>query len=153
MLFRSASFLDAVRLIHGVDAVHRHGHGSASANHPSVRTGVFPIGVDVRTIGQSAARAAATGVVKRTVQSLLGRRLIIGADRLDPSKGLLERFRAYQHFLEDYPQQRGQVTYLQIAPLGRQSVRAYSQIRDALEQSSGRTNGRSEERRVGTECK
>jgi len=84
----------------------------------------------------------ATGVVQRTVQSLLGRRLIIGADRLDPSKGLLERFRAYQNFLEDYPEQRGHVTYLQLAPLGRQSVRAYSQIRDALEQSSGRTNGR-----------
>jgi len=125
------SFLDAVRLTHGV--------GNCQ---PSARTGVFPIGVDVETVGQSAARTAATGVVQRTVQSLLGRSLIIGADRLDPSKGLLERFRAYQHFLEDYPEERGQVTYLQIAPLGRQSVRAYSQIRDALEQSSGRTNGR-----------
>jgi trehalose 6-phosphate synthase len=135
-----ASFLDAVRLIYGADAVHR--DDSVSASALAVRTGVFPIGVDVRTVGQSAARAAATGVVQRTVRSLLGRRLIIGADRLDPSKGLLERFRAYQHFLEDYPEQRGQVTYLQIAPLGRQSVRAYSQIRDALAQSSGRTNGR-----------
>jgi len=135
-----ASFLDAVRLIYGADAGHR--DGSASASSPVVRTGVFPVGVDVRTVGRSAARAAATGVVQRTVQSLLGRRLIIGADRLDPSKGLLERFRAYEHFLEDYPEQRGQVTYLQIAPLGRQSVRAYSQIRDALEQSSGRANGR-----------
>ena len=133
------SFLDAVRLLPGMGASC---HGSASAAQLSVRTGVFPIGVDVETVGRSAARAAATGVVQRTVQSLLGRRLIIGADRLDPSKGLLERFRAYQHFLEDYPEQRGQVTYLQIAPLGRQSVQAYSQIRDALEQSSGRTNGR-----------
>ena len=134
-----SSFLDAVRLTYEAPG---YCHGSASLSAPIVRTGVFPIGVDVKAIGQSAARAAATGVVQRTVQSLLGRRLIIGADRLDPSKGLLERFGAYQHFLEDYPEQRGQVTYLQVAPLGRQSVRAYSQIRDALEQSSGRTNGR-----------
>jgi trehalose 6-phosphate synthase len=134
------SFLDAVRSIGGGDAIR--GGSPASENPLDFRTGVFPIGVDVKRIEQSAARAAGTGVVQRTVQSLLGRRLIIGADRLDPSKGLLERFRAYQHFLEDYPEQRGQVTYLQIAPLGRQSVRAYSQIRDALEQSSGRTNGR-----------
>ena len=135
-----ASFLDAVRLICGPNAV---GCGSSASPSPSkVLTNVFPIGVDVKTIGQNAARAAATGVVQRTVQGLLERRLIIGADRLDPSKGLLERFRAYQHFLESYPEQRGQVTYLQIAPLGRQSVRAYSEIRDALEQSSGRTNGR-----------
>lgn len=135
-----ASFLDAVRRVYGANAA---GCGSSALPSPSkVLTNVFPIGVDVKAIGQSAARAAATGVVQRTVQSLLGRRLIIGADRLDPSKGLLERFRAYQHFLENYPEQRGQVTYLQIAPLGRQGVRAYSQIRDALEQSSGRTNGR-----------
>jgi trehalose 6-phosphate synthase len=134
-----ASFLDAVRQIYGADA-ERWGR-PASANAATVRTGVFPIGVDVKTVGRSAARAIATGVVQRTVQGLLGRRLIIGADRLDPSKGLLERFRAYRRFFEDYPEQRGQVTYLQIAPLGRQSVRAYSQIRDALEQSSGRTNG------------
>lgn len=135
-----ASFLDAVRLIHGAGALRCDSPASASA--PTVRTSVFPIGVDVKAIEQSAARAVATGAVQRTVQSLLGRRLIMGADRLDPSKGLLERFRAYQHFLEDYPEQRGQVTYLQVAPLGRQSVRAYAQIRDALEQSSGRTNGR-----------
>lgn len=135
-----ANFLDAVRLIAGADTG-RCG-GSASTNAPVVCTGVFPIGVDVKNVGRSAARATATGVVQRTVQGLLGRRLIIGADRLDPSKGLLERFRAYRQFLEDYPEQRGQVTYLQIAPLGRQSVRAYSEIRDALEQSSGRTNGR-----------
>ena len=125
-----ASFLDAVRLIYGAGA--ERCDRAASANAPMVRTGVFPIGVDVGTVGQSAARATAAGVVQRTVQSLLGRRLIIGADRLDPSKGLLERFRAYRQFLEDYPEQRGQVTYLQIAPLGRQSFQAYSQIRDAL---------------------
>ena len=133
------NFLDAVRLIAGAVTGHCEGSGSTS---PVVRTGVFPIGVDVDTVGRSATRATSTGVVQRTVQGLLGRRLIIGADRLDPSKGLLERFRAYRQFLEDYPEQRGQVTYLQIAPLGRQSVRAYSEIRDALEQSSGRTNGR-----------
>ncbi len=74
--------------------------------------------------------------------SLHGRRLIIGVDRLDYSKGLLERFDAYQRFLEDFPQYQGAVTYLQIAPLGRQNVKAYTRIRGALEQSAGRTNGR-----------
>jgi trehalose 6-phosphate synthase len=135
-----ASFLDAVRRVEEADAPRC--DVSASARPPVVRTGVFPMSVDVGRVERSAARAIAAGVVLRTVQSLHGRRLIIGADRLDPSKGLLERFRAYRHFLEDYPEQRGQVTYLQIAPLGRQSVRAYSEIRDSLEQSSGRTNGR-----------
>ncbi len=107
-----------------------------------IRTGVFPIGVDVDAITQTAARAAASSAVQRMVQGLLGRRLIVGVDRLDPSKGLLERFRAYRHFLERFPDQSGKITYLQISPLGRQDVRAYTEIRDALEQSAGRTNGR-----------
>ena len=75
-------------------------------------------------------------------RSLHGRRLIIGVDRLDYSKGLLERFDAYQKFLEKFPQFQGAVTYLQIAPLGRQNVTAYGRIRTALEQNAGRTNGR-----------
>jgi trehalose 6-phosphate synthase len=65
----------------------------------------------------------------------------MGVDRLDYSKGLLERFASYRLFLEDYPQHHRRVTYVQIAPLGRQKVKAYVRIRDALEQSAGRTNG------------
>lgn len=134
------NFLDAVRSVWGIDGSDR--DGTLAVSGRTVETGVFPIGVDVEGICQSAARASASGPVQRMVQGLVGRRLIVGADRLDHSKGLLERFAAYRHFLEDFPEQRGQVTYLQIAPLSRQNVKAYSEIRDALEQSSGRTNGR-----------
>ena len=133
-------FLEVVRTIWGAGSVAA--DCSVCLGQRTVNTGVFPIGVDVNVIANSAARAVTTGPVQRTLQSLLGRRLIMGVDRLDPSKGLLERFRAYRQFLEDFPEQAGQVTYLQIAPLGRQNVRAYAQIRDSLEQSSGRTNGR-----------
>jgi trehalose 6-phosphate synthase len=67
---------------------------------------------------------------------------MIGVDRLDYSKGLVERFSAYQHFLETYPENVGRVTYMQIAPLSRADVRAYVEIRQSLEQAAGRTNGR-----------
>jgi trehalose 6-phosphate synthase len=106
------------------------------------RTGVFPIGVDPPAIDEAAARAATSVRVRKMKDGLVGRRLIIGVDRLDYSKGLLERFAGFRHFLEQCPQHHGQVTYLQIASLGRQNVKAYARIRDALEQSSGRTNGR-----------
>ena len=61
--------------------------------------------------------------------SLLGRKLIIGVDRLDYSKGLTERFAAFEHFLETFPDNQGKVTFLQIAPLSRADVLAYSEIR------------------------
>jgi trehalose 6-phosphate synthase len=134
------SFLGAVRIVWGAQSVVE--GGTVSIGGRTVRTGVYPIGVDVQAIAQSAAKAAGSAPVQRMMQSLVGRRLIVGVDRLDYAKGLLERFQAYRQFLESYPEQIGQVTFLQIAPLGRQKVQAYAQIRDSLEQSSGRTNGR-----------
>jgi trehalose 6-phosphate synthase len=134
------AFLAAARIVLGADAVGQ--DGAVSNDGHTTRTGVYPIGVDVDAIAQSAAKSSSSAPVQRMMQSLVGRRLIVGVDRLDYSKGLLERFQAYQQFLESYPEQIGQVTFLQIAPLGRQKVQAYAQIRDSLEQSSGRTNGR-----------
>ncbi|MDB6044102.1 MAG: otsA [Gammaproteobacteria bacterium] len=107
----------------------------------SVRVGVYPIGVDVDAISAAAAAAVSQDKVQRMTASLLGRKLIIGVDRLDYSKGLTERFAAFEQFLESFPDNQGRVTFLQIAPLSRGDVNAYSEIRHALEASAGRLNG------------
>jgi len=101
-----------------------------------------PIGVDVDGLQKAALEAQASDAVQRMVVGLVGRRCIIGVDRLDYSKGLVERFHAYDRFLEAYPENQGRVTYLQIAPLSRGDVRAYAQIRGELEQAAGRINGK-----------
>ncbi len=107
-----------------------------------LRADVFPIGVDIAAVQKDAHEAAGADSVRRMVDSLVGRALMIGVDRLDYSKGLVERFVAYQQFLESYPEYLGRITYMQIAPLSREDVRAYIEIRQALEQAAGRTNGR-----------
>jgi trehalose 6-phosphate synthase len=61
---------------------------------------------------------------------------------LDHCKGILQRFEAYQHFLESHPESIGKVSYMQVCPLGGADVQPYTGLRDALEQSAGRTNGR-----------
>ena len=108
----------------------------------TVRAEVFPIGVDVAGVQAEATEAMTSDVVRRMYDSLMGRQLMIGVDRLDYTKGVVERFSAYQHFLETYPANAGRVTYIQIAPLSRADVRAYVEIRQSLEQAAGRTNGR-----------
>ena len=75
-------------------------------------------------------------------QSLEGRKLIMSVDRLDYSKGLVERFRAFEHLLERSPEWRGNVTLVQIAPPTRSDVDTYQQIRQNLEYEAGRINGR-----------
>jgi trehalose 6-phosphate synthase len=107
-----------------------------------VVTEVYPIGVDVDSIQREAVESLASESSKRMVAGLLGRRLMIGVDRLDYSKGLVERFKAYERFLETHPENQNRVTFMQIAPLSRADVRAYAEIRRDLEQTTGRTNGR-----------
>ncbi|HEX6638216.1 MAG TPA: trehalose-6-phosphate synthase [Steroidobacteraceae bacterium] len=107
-----------------------------------VRVDVYPIGVDVDAIQRESLESQSSDAWKRMVAGLLGRKLMIGVDRLDYSKGLVERFKAYEKFLETHPENQNRVTFLQIAPISRSDVRAYSEIRRDLEQTTGRTNGR-----------
>ena len=134
------AFLGAARAVWGEKRVTA--AGTADAPGHRVYTGVFPIGVDVDAVARAASKSTTSANIRSVAQDLQRRQLVIGVDRLDYSKGLLERFEAYQRFLEHYPQHLGAVTYLQIAPLGRQQVEAYTRMRAALEQRAGRTNGR-----------
>jgi len=105
-------------------------------------TDYFPIGIDVDGCQQLAINAVGADKTERMVHHLHGRDLMIGVDRLDYSKGLEERFRAVAKLLENYPATRGQVSFIQIAPKTRTGVRAYDDIRHALEQAAGEINGR-----------
>src|SRR3954469_21382694 len=108
----------------------------------SVGIGAYPIGIDVDSVVGEAAATHHQDTVQRMAVSLMGRKLIVGVDRLDYTKGLTERFLAYEQFLETFPENQNQVTFLQIAPPSRSDVLAYGEIRKGLEQTAGRLNGR-----------
>jgi trehalose 6-phosphate synthase len=135
-----AAFRSAVAHVWGGDIVLD--ETSVSWRGRRILTKVFPIGVDIDAIQREANESQSTDDCKRMVAGLLGRKLMVGVDRLDYSKGLVQRFRAYERFLETHPENCNRVTFLQIAPLSRTDVRAYSEIRRSLEQTTGRTNGR-----------
>jgi len=103
---------------------------------------VFPIGVDVTGINKLACDAQSTKTVRRLAESLGNRQLIVSVDRLDYSKGLVQRFLAYERLLEKYPNFQNNTVYMQIAPPTRTGVRTYDDIRAELEQTAGRINGR-----------
>lgn len=106
------------------------------------RAAAFPIGIEVDQCQALAAENRERPQVDRLKKSLGSRRLIIGVDRLDYSKGLELRFRAYESLLANYPETRGEVAFLQIAPPSRSDVRTYAEIRHDLEQAAGNINGR-----------
>ncbi len=106
-----------------------------------VRTSAFPIGIDTEHIARQARSAMGNKPVRDLRQSLQHRKLAIGVDRLDYSKGLPERFHGFARYLDRYPQQKGEMTYLQIAPVSRGSVTEYRKLRTDLERLAGHING------------
>ncbi len=118
-----------------------HAHGVLHAFGRVVKTGVFPIGVHVDEVRAQAEAPANRRFATRLRANLL-ERLILSVDRLDYSKGLRQRFTAFERFLEDYQQWRGNVTFMQIAPPSRGDIQTYREIRRELEGEAGRINGR-----------
>ncbi|MCD7097487.1 alpha,alpha-trehalose-phosphate synthase (UDP-forming) [Stenotrophomonas sp. MMGLT7] len=108
---------------------------------PRVRTAAFPIGIDTELIERQSRQSSSKIAVRDLRQSLRGRQLAIGVDRLDYSKGLPERFLGFERYLERHPDQRGSLTYLQIAPVSRGDVNEYRHLRNQLEQIAGHING------------
>ena len=106
-----------------------------------VRTGVYPIGVHVDEVRASAESPRYRRQATRIRAALLDR-LILSVDRLDYSKGLPQRFAAFERFLAEYPSHHGVVTFMQIAPPSRSDIETYQVIRRQLEGETGRINGR-----------
>lgn len=69
-------------------------------------------------------------------------KVIIGVDRLDYTKGLVHRIRAFERLLENHPEYIEKVSLLQISVPSRTDVQEYKQLKDELDQLIGRINGR-----------
>jgi len=95
----------------------------------------FPVGIDVTEFAK--ARRISGQVQARSAVSR-----IVGVDRLDYTKGLPQKFKAFGRLLDKYPHYQRQVVLTQIAPPTRESVEGYSDIRHELETLSGSINGR-----------
>jgi len=115
--------------------------GSLTAYGQNFRAGVYPIGVvpeEIRELAES--YKGRRRPMRRNTDVL--RKNIISVDRLDYSKGLVERFKAYEAFLDRFPEHRRLVEFIQIAPTSRSDVKTYQTIRQQLESEAGHINGR-----------
>ena len=115
--------------------------GQISAFGRTIIVRHFPIGIDVDAIKNMAHTPEADASIRLLATRTLNRAQIIGVDRLDYTKGLPDRFRAFRRLLELYPENMKRVILMQIAPPTREEVAAYVDIREELEGLSGNING------------
>jgi trehalose 6-phosphate synthase len=119
----------------------RRGELTFLAGERTVRIGVFPIGIETNEFSRLARRSVRSPLVRNVVDSLAGRAMVIGVDRLDYSKGLAQRLDAFERFLAVYPDWRGKVTYVQITPKSRTEIQEYADMERTISEAAGRING------------
>jgi trehalose 6-phosphate synthase len=111
------------------------------AGDRTVRIDTFPVGIETVEFSRLARRAVRSPFVHGVLESLAGRAMIIGVDRLDYTKGIALRMDAFERFLVNYPDWRGKVTYLQITPKSRSEIQEYSQMEQQISATAGHING------------
>src|SRR6266536_3692966 len=118
------------------------GHADVVRSHYGrTRAAVFPIGIDPQKFAQLAAKAMTHPDVSRLRRSLNGEKLAIGVDRLDYSKGLVNRIKAFDRMWSTQPQLARTVSLLQIATPSRGAIEAYSNLQGEVARLVTDVNG------------
>ena len=107
-----------------------------------VRVTAHPISIDAASFAEQAVLPATERLLRQLRRQFAGRRVLLGVDRLDYTKGILERLRAVELLLEQRSELRGRIAFVQIAVPSRGEVREYRDLRAQTDQLVGRINGR-----------
>jgi trehalose 6-phosphate synthase/phosphatase len=115
--------------------------GNVGVENRVVKVDAFPIGIDYEKYSGAINDPAVAKEAKK-IRSKIGKhKIILSIDRLDYSKGIVERLEAFDLFISENPQYRGAVTLIMVAVPTRTGVEDYRELRNRLEQLVGRVNG------------
>jgi trehalose 6-phosphate synthase len=108
----------------------------------TVTARAFPISIDVAEIENAASDPAVQAAARQLREELGGdRRLLLGVDRLDYTKGIEQRLEAYGELLADGAVSNDEVVLVQVATPSRLRVTQYQELRERVEREVGRING------------
>jgi trehalose 6-phosphate synthase len=116
--------------------------GVVTSRYGKSRIALFPIGIDPEKFARQSAKAVSHPDVSRLRRSLNGEKLAIGVDRLDYSKGLVNRIGAFDRMWSLHPSLQRTVSLLQIATPSRGGIEAYGNLQNELAKLVSDVNGR-----------
>jgi trehalose 6-phosphate synthase/phosphatase len=106
-----------------------------------VKVDTFPMGVDFERFSRAAASAEIQVQVKGLREKSAGQKVIFSVDRLDYTKGLINRLQGYELFLKEHPEWHGKVVFIMSVAPSRIGVESYQAMKSELEQTVGRITG------------
>ena len=116
--------------------------GTVASHWGLTQLATFPIGIDVDDFAARATKAVSRPEVARLRDSLHGAKLVLGVDRLDYSKGIANRVRAFDRMFDLEPGLKRQVSLLQVAVPSRGNIKAYRELKSEISALVGEINGR-----------
>ena len=106
------------------------------------RMGALPIGIEPDEIAEVARRPEVEAELAELRASYRGRKVVLGVDRLDYTKGLPQKLIAFEELLEKNPDLRESVVFIQVAAPSRTGVLEYQRLRKEIDELVGRVSGR-----------
>ncbi len=108
----------------------------------NLKTGVYPIGIDPQSFREWSVSPKALKQVNSIGKYIGDRAMILGVDRLDYTKGIVERLKTFERFLEKYPLWKRRVSLIQISSPSRTRITEYINQKRQVEMMVGEINGR-----------
>lgn len=105
-----------------------------------VHVEVFPMGIDFDKFEELSRSSLVLNKVQVLKEQYQKRKLILSIDRLDYSKGILERLMAYESLLQQYPELRNKVVLYMLVVPSRDNVAQYKLLRDEIDRMVGHIN-------------
>jgi trehalose 6-phosphate synthase len=119
----------------------RRGNGVFERDGRRVQVRAFPVSIATGVYARAARAAARAPNTVELKESLGGKKMIIGVDRLDYTKGIPQRIQAFGHFMDRHPEWQEKVTFLQITPKSRTEVQEYADLEHEVSALVGQING------------
>jgi len=107
-----------------------------------VIVGSFPISIDFKDFAQQAASRDIAEQSRKLRDSIHNNQIILGVDRLDYSKGIPEKLRAFRIALERFNSLHGKIALVQIVVPSREDIPQYQTLKSEIESLVGEINGR-----------
>jgi trehalose 6-phosphate synthase len=116
--------------------------GEIDVGFRTVKVGAFPISIDSTALDQQA-RTRAIRERAQQIRSELGnpRKILLGVDRLDYTKGIDVRLKAFSELLDEHRAKTDDTVLVQLATPSRERVESYVSMREAIERQVGHING------------
>ncbi len=131
-------FLQSVLRILGYE----HQMGRLSLPHHLVKVETYPMGIDFRRFFETSGASETQQERTQLSHTLSGFRTVLSIDRLDYSKGILNRLEGFELFLESYPEFRGKLVLIMVVVPSRIGVVQYESMKRRIEELVGRINGK-----------